>query len=257
MRFSCGDTAGDTFEPRIVMRIAPDSIVVEDNGYGMTPGDLRTHFWSAGSSSKNTPDARAAGVVGTFGVGAMANFGVADELEVESESLVTGERTKSIARRETLSVTEECIDVYPLASQGIPGTCVRADMAPSSLVNVAEAEAYIAEFVRFVDIPVEVNGKVVSQGDLRQSLVPIADSWEYAMPAIAIGPFVGNAVVRVSGNGDVTFEATSLGLPDEAASGTLILRQGVNLIRTYRSGFGIGRAQPEFPVSVWRSNLSF
>jgi len=40
----------------------------------MTPDDLSQHYWTAGSSSKNNEDARAAGVVGTFGIGAMANF---------------------------------------------------------------------------------------------------------------------------------------------------------------------------------------
>jgi hypothetical protein len=34
----------------------------------MSRDDLRNHYWRAGSSSKNTADARAAGVVGTFGM---------------------------------------------------------------------------------------------------------------------------------------------------------------------------------------------
>jgi molecular chaperone HtpG len=53
---------------------------VIDNGIGMTREELWQHYWRAGSSSKNTADARAAGVVGTFGIGAMANFGIAEEL---------------------------------------------------------------------------------------------------------------------------------------------------------------------------------
>src|SRR5688572_30854812 len=52
---------------------------------------------------------RAAGVVGTFGIGAMANFGIAEDLVVETESARTGERTLCSAARSTLSVTEECI----------------------------------------------------------------------------------------------------------------------------------------------------
>ena len=91
---------GDSFEPRIELDISATQIVVSDNGIGMTPDQLRRHYWSAGSSSKNTAEARAAGVVGTFGIGAMANFGVADVIEVETESAVSGERTRSVARRE-------------------------------------------------------------------------------------------------------------------------------------------------------------
>ena len=69
---------GDNFTPSIAVHVTPSSIVITDNGIGMTPDDLRDHYWRAGSSSKNTPEARAAGVVGTFGIGAMANFGIAD-----------------------------------------------------------------------------------------------------------------------------------------------------------------------------------
>jgi len=75
------------------MQLSPDRIVIADNGIGMTPDDLSNHYWNAGSSSKNNEAARAAGVVGTFGIGAMANFGIADTLTVETESAITGERT--------------------------------------------------------------------------------------------------------------------------------------------------------------------
>jgi len=56
-----------TFEPRIEVTIEPKRVIVADNGIGMSRSDLRNHFWRAGSSSKNTEVARAAGVVGTFG----------------------------------------------------------------------------------------------------------------------------------------------------------------------------------------------
>jgi molecular chaperone HtpG len=230
---------GQVFEPRIVITLASDQVVVEDNGLGMTPVDLRSHYWSAGSSSKNTADARAAGVVGTFGIGAMANFGVADVVEVETESAITGERTRSVARRDALSVTEDCIELDEVAPRGAPGTRITAHMAAVSQINVGEAANYITEFVRFVNLPVEVNGTLVSQEDIRTSLVPLAESWEHSLPATAIGPFVGDAVVRVSRTGEVAFEATSLRLPSDTSGGILVLRQSVNTIRTYRSGFGL------------------
>src|SRR5690348_9576272 len=70
------------FSPRIDIQLVPDRVTISDNGIGMTPTDLRQHYWTAGSSSKNNDAARAAGVVGTFGIGAMANFGIADALTV-------------------------------------------------------------------------------------------------------------------------------------------------------------------------------
>lgn len=84
---------GQEFEARIDVTIASERVCVTDNGIGMSREGLRSHFWRAGSSSKNTEEARAAGVVGTFGIGAMANFGIAEELHVETEDVHTRERT--------------------------------------------------------------------------------------------------------------------------------------------------------------------
>src|SRR4051794_27868802 len=66
----------------IDVTVSPDAIVVSDNGVGMSEDILRNNFWRAGSSGKNTESARKAGVVGTFGIGAMANFGVCRSLRV-------------------------------------------------------------------------------------------------------------------------------------------------------------------------------
>ena len=109
------------FEGRIDITIEPLRVRVANNGLGMSRDDLRDHFWRAGSSSKNTDEARAAGVVGTFGIGAMANFGIAEGLSVETESAQGGERTTCSAARATLSVTEDCITFEPKA----PQSCAR------------------------------------------------------------------------------------------------------------------------------------
>ena len=61
-------------------------IVVQDNGTGMSPGDLENFFWTIGASGKRTPEAIAAGCVGMFGIGGFANFGVCEALEVISQT---------------------------------------------------------------------------------------------------------------------------------------------------------------------------
>ena len=104
------------FEPSIEVTIDDEEITVVDNGIGMTPEEIERNFWWAGRSGKNTEAARAAGVVGTFGIGALANFGVADSLSVESESALTGERTRSAVRKSELSTETEGISVTPMES---------------------------------------------------------------------------------------------------------------------------------------------
>ena len=83
---------GDDFEPEIRVTVDEQQIVVVDNGIGMTAEELETSFWYAGRSSKNTDAARAAGVVGTFGIGAMSNFGslMSSPLRVSPRSRANG-----------------------------------------------------------------------------------------------------------------------------------------------------------------------
>src|SRR5450631_3284917 len=66
------------------IRIALDGnrLSITDTGIGMTREDLAAFFWSIGKSGKHTAEAKSAGVVGTFGIGGMANFGVCSRLEV-------------------------------------------------------------------------------------------------------------------------------------------------------------------------------
>jgi molecular chaperone HtpG len=80
----------------------------------------------------------------------MANFGIAEELVVITESARNGERTRCRAQRSTLSVTESCIDFETLPSQGAPSTEVIAEMQPDKHIAVAEAVAYISAFVAYV-----------------------------------------------------------------------------------------------------------
>ena len=79
---------------RIDVTIGNGTISITDNGVGMDENVLRQNFWKAGSSGKNSDDARKAGVVGTFGIGAMANFGVCTKLVVETRTEVGGNSSK-------------------------------------------------------------------------------------------------------------------------------------------------------------------
>ena len=158
------------FKPIIQVTVEDEQIVVTDNGIGMTADEIATHFWHAGKSGKNTKDAQAAGVVGTFGIGAMANFGVADELVVESESIDDGRRTLSSARKSELSTEKESISIKSIDPKGEPGTTVQARLASTCRISTQEARAYLHEFVEFVDIPVLFNGEKLSGSNHRAVL---------------------------------------------------------------------------------------
>ena len=68
----------------INVKISDQKLIISDNGIGMSESVLKDNYWKAGSTSKNTDLAKSAGVVGTFGIGGMANFGVCTEIIIET-----------------------------------------------------------------------------------------------------------------------------------------------------------------------------
>lgn len=228
------------FEPMIQVNVDDEQIIVSDNGIGMTAQEIETHFWYAGKSGKNTDAARAAGVVGTFGIGAMANFGVADELSVESESAVTGERTLSSVWKSELSTDTQSISVRPVTQKGEPGTTVRAHLASTSGVSVQDARIYLHEFVEFVDIPVFFNGDKLSGASHRAVLPSERHAWSELLEISLAGILSGNLELRGMASGELRVILENVqSIPVLGRPGSMVLLQGGNAIRTLRSGFGL------------------
>ena len=232
---------GDDFEPEIRVTVDEQQIVVVDNGIGMTAEELETSFWYAGRSSKNTDAARAAGVVGTFGIGAMSNFGIADELSVESESAVTGERTRSSVRKSELSTDTEGILVASVEKTGKPGTIVKAHIDPTSGVPVHEARNYLKEVVEFVDIPVTLNGERLSGASHRAALPSEMHAWIEKLPNISLaGVLSGDLELLGMASGELRVVLENVQSATAAGrTGSIVLLQGRGTIRTLRSGFGL------------------
>lgn len=231
---------GQDFAPVIDVTIEPTRVSVTDNGIGMAREELRQHYWRAGSSSKNTADARAAGVVGTFGIGAMANFGIAEELKVETESARTGERTVCSASRSTLSVTEDCIAFEKRPTAGTPGTTVTAVIQSGKSINVAEAETYIAQFVSFLPIDVKVNGRIVSRQSIEDSVPYLARPWTVTKAAADMGVGIKTDVSLTGAlSGEVRVALQNIEFGGQKLEGRMVLGENLGSLRTFRSGFGL------------------
>ena len=231
------------FDPVIDISLAPDKIIIADNGIGMTPDNLQEHYWTAGSSSKNNEDARAAGVVGTFGIGAMANFGIADQLIVETESAVSGERTLCRADRSKLDLKRDCIERNLLNPTGQPGTTITAHISEGEQINVQKACSYIGEFVSLVDLPVCVNGTIVSQKTLVDLIPKVPKTWEMSDTNRNIGTRMNSDVtVVLSNNAELWLNFENILWDSKLLPGNLVLRTSHSNLRTFRNGFGLATA---------------
>lgn len=152
----------EMFQPRIDITISNGRITISDNGIGMTHEVIENNYWKAGSSGKNNPEARAAGVVGTFGIGAMANFGICTAIEIVTRYYLGDTTYRSTAVREKLEIGKKCIDIEETNKRDEPGTTVVATLDNYN-INLNEAIKYLQQFVNYLQIPVSLNGNVISK----------------------------------------------------------------------------------------------
>lgn len=155
---------GDTsFKPKIVVNIASKYVTIEDNGIGMNKDVVSNNFWKAGSSGKNNEIAQKAGVVGTFGIGAMANFGVCKSIKVITHYTQGNETIETFAKRESLSITEECIEIKTYEEDRDAGTLIVAELDDDLNLTVEGAVSYLTPYIKHLNIPVIINGTNISQ----------------------------------------------------------------------------------------------
>ncbi|WP_300427603.1 ATP-binding protein [uncultured Parabacteroides sp.] len=230
----------NNFTPCIKVDIYESHIIISDNGIGMDNEILVNNYWKAGSSGKNTEYAKKAGVVGTFGIGAMANFGICTSLEIITKSNHSNETLYSKADRHTLSVTEDCI-IIDNASEDRDeyGTTIIATLEKGVHININEAEEYLKTYVHFLDVPVLLNNKLISQNayltfpeseNIIKENISIKDNNIEFQLAIYIQNF---------NEGLITCEANNIRINGVEISGDIALRQKLFNILGCRNKFGL------------------
>lgn len=230
----------NNFTPCIKVDIYESHIIISDNGIGMDNEILVNNYWKAGSSGKNTEYAKKAGVVGTFGIGAMANFGICTSLEIITKSNHSNETLYSKADRHTLSVTEDCI-IIDNASEDRDeyGTTIIATLEKGVHININEAEEYLKTYVHFLDVPVLLNNKLISQNayltfpeseNIIKENISIKDNNIEFQLAIYIQNF---------NEGLITCEANNIKINGVEISGDIALRQKLFNILGCRNKFGL------------------
>jgi molecular chaperone HtpG len=225
---------------RIAITVEKGRLIIEDDGIGMTEAVLKENFWKAGSSGKKTELAQRSGVIGTFGIGAMANFGVCSALRVETRNIDSEITFISSAQRKDLRIAQDCIDLERVADNRGPGTMVTADLDPSFEIDEASVAEYLDQYVRFLPVPVLVNDRLVSQQAFEIALGDRAAGFEQiSSRAISDGTFAGTLRTFVGPQARVLARLGDITLNDNVVSGEVFLIQQGGQTLGFRNLFGL------------------
>jgi molecular chaperone HtpG len=257
MRFAKSGTLKDGGQ--ISITLDGETLTISDNGIGMTETVLRENFWKAGSSGKNSGEARKAGVVGTFGIGAMANFGVCRTLTVETRAEGSEKLLISIAERDSLKIAEECISFESIDSNRDVGTVLTVELDPNSLIAADKAKAYLRSYVGLLPVPVYFNEDLISQQKM-ESLLNVDRRSFKPLGTIDVrhDPFVVSCKVQSDSNGQVMVNLTNIRMGGTQVEGSLALLQSGGQLMGLRSYFGLAPAPVSgvYQFGGW-ANLSF
>ena len=225
---------------RIEITVEKERLTVRDDGIGMTEEVLRNNFWKAGSSGKKSDLAQRSGVIGTFGIGAMANFGVCTALQVETRHIDSDVTLISSAIRADLRIAQNCIDLERVADDRVPGTIIKADLDPSFSVDEAGVCEYLNQYVQFLQVPVLVNGRLISQQRFEDALGnKTAGFNQISSRLVAHGDFSGTLRTSINVQGRVLAWLDGITLNGNPLSGeVLFVQQGAQTLG-FRNLFGL------------------
>lgn len=230
------------FEPCIKMNVLGDKVIISDNGVGMTLEVVENNYWKAGSSGKNNEEARKAGVVGTFGIGAMANFGVCEKLEVVTRFYNSSDTIKTSLEIENISLENDCIDKETVVDNNLPiGTTVTAILSPGILLSENDAMSYLLPYVQYLSIPVYLNDKLISQKDYVSATMISEDNVITCENTLNSGNFEYHLRLCAKNhtNGLISIHITDIKNLGVSVKGEIALVQNGGTIFGLRNGFGL------------------
>lgn len=225
---------------KIEITIEQGRLTVTDDGIGMTDEVLKNNFWKAGSSGKKSDLAQRSGVIGTFGIGAMANFGVCTALRVETRNIDAKFTLISSARRADLRIAQDCIDLERVEDGREPGTIIKAELDPSFAIDEAAAIEYLTQYVRFLPVPVLVNGRLISRRAFEDTLGSKAAGYtEISARQVARGEFSGRLRTFLNAQARVLARLDGIALNGNPLAGEAFFVQHGGQTLGFRNLFGL------------------
>lgn len=236
----CTELGEPLSDRSIQVIIEPNKVIIVDDGIGMTEDVLRQNFWKAGSSGKKTELAQRAGVVGTFGIGAMANFGVCTKLRVETRAVGSDITLVSTAIRDELKIGRDCITLDRLQDQRECGTTLIAELDINTHLTYDQGRSYLDNYARFIPLRMTLNGNLVSQHSYEsQYTAQIKDCTAVSTKRINDGVYAADLDLRVNPSGTVIARIMHVTLEGSDVPGDLFLVQNGGQLMGYRNYFGL------------------
>lgn len=228
--------------PQIDIIIEGKTVTIKDNGIGMTYDNVENNYWKAGASGKNNDAARKAGVVGTFGIGAMANFGVCENLEVKTRHYLSEETITTSLFWEDLTYSDDCIKTNVIKDSNLPiGTTVIASIRKDVNLDASASLDYLLPYVQYLNIPVFLNGKKVSGKNYVSALMftesnVINDTITINKPEFSYSIYYRFLNYN---NGLICAHITNISYHNTTIKGDMMIVQDHGILFGLRNGFGL------------------
>ena len=224
----------------IRIALAGRQLRIEDDGIGMSEQVLSENFWKAGSSGKHTALAGRAGVIGTFGIGAMANFGVCTSLVVTTRDLRGTSTLVSRAQRDQLRIAEECIDIERLSNGRNPGTTIEVELESNSRLTPTQVRDYLATYVRFLPVRLTLNGTVISQQSFDDVYAKRVENYVHlASTQLRGGKYTATVDLSINRASQVFVRLQNIAIGGTAVAGEALFVQGGGSTMGFRNYFGL------------------
>jgi molecular chaperone HtpG len=227
------------FQPKIEITLNGKQIDISDNGIGMSRDVVENNFWKAGSSGKNNEEARKAGVVGTFGIGAMANFGICNYLKIKTHFLGSDTTIISDVNKSDLSLDNNCISIEMNQEDKESGTIVSATLENHVVLNLNDGKNYLLPYIKYLKFPVLFNGELISQQEyfdpnryLRNNIVSIENDYNFS-------GYRFHSNIYITNTGKIDIYITHLSYNQQCIAGDVFLEQDAQVIFGTRNRFGL------------------
>ncbi|WP_064118942.1 ATP-binding protein [Pseudomonas fluorescens] len=225
---------------RIEVKIEGNEIIIVDNGVGMDEHVLRENFWKAGSSGKHSVRAKQAGVVGTFGIGAMANFGVCSKLTIVTRSHEAAGALATLAERDNLKIGEECITFEKLETEQPIGTTLSATLDSANSITSEQAKSYLDPYVALLPVPIYLDGELISTRAM-MDVLPIQAKQFNPLGNVELENqgFKARFSVSADANAQILVVVSDISVSGISIDGEMALLQSGGQLMGLRSYFGL------------------